>query len=276
MATTDTGGVEEWSGTRLTLDLWHPNCWAIEATSQTDGGVLAHAIYNTPKADGDTPNSVNGLFTAFADTNEEVEELLDAIRASDRGGPPRTARAVRTRPGRPGNVVREFFLEYDPADMMCPTLLEHGFVHSAPVRIEGGREEWQGVFRRRAHGDSGVARRGPGERGRGGDRAVDVVVGAAGTDPREQRLDTLTTTQREVYEHAREAGVLRVPRGRPPAIWPTISTCRRRRCSNTSGRRSRSCLIREARQPESGAGRCGHGGERRRRVGVARWLIGCL
>jgi len=30
--------------------------------------------------------------------------------------------------------------------MMCPTLLEHGFVHSAPVRIEGGREEWQVCF----------------------------------------------------------------------------------------------------------------------------------
>ena len=86
MAMSDTGGGEKWSGTRLTLDLWHPNCWAIEATRQTDGGVLAHAIYNTPKADGDAPNSVNGLFTAFADTNEEVEELLDAIRASDRAG----------------------------------------------------------------------------------------------------------------------------------------------------------------------------------------------
>jgi len=101
MATTDTGGVEEWSGTRLTLDLWHPNCWAIEATSQTDGGVLAHAIYNTPKADGDTPNSVNGLFTAFADTNEEVEELLDAIRASDRGGTSSNCKSGSDAPGTP-------------------------------------------------------------------------------------------------------------------------------------------------------------------------------
>jgi predicted DNA binding protein len=30
--------------------------------------------------------------------------------------------------------------------------------------------------------------------------------------PREQRLDTLTTTQREVYEHAREAGYYEWPR----------------------------------------------------------------
>ncbi|OYR75806.1 transcriptional regulator, partial [Halorubrum sp. E3] len=147
MAITDPSGAENWSGTRLTLDLWHPNCWAIEATRQTDGGVLAHAIYNSPKADGDAPNSVNGLFTAFADTNEEVEALLDAIRASDRSG---ELLELQERFGRardaPGNVVREFFLEYDPSDMMCPKLLEQGFVHSAPVRIENGREEWQVCF----------------------------------------------------------------------------------------------------------------------------------
>jgi len=196
---------------------------------------------------------VNGLFTAFADTNEEVEELLDAIRASDRGGPPRTARAVRTRPGRPGQRRTRVLLGvrsrgHDVSDATGTRVRPQ-----RPSPDRGRSRGVAGVFRRRAHGDSGVARRGPGERGRGGDRAVDVVVGAAGTDPREQRLDTLTTTQREVYEHAREAGYYEWPRGRPPAIWPTISTCRRRRCSNTSGRRSRSCLIREARQPESGA-----------------------
>ncbi|PHQ46034.1 transcriptional regulator, partial [Halorubrum sp. C3] len=78
MATTDAEGAGEWAGTRLTLDLWHPNCWAIEATGRTDGGVLAHAIYNSPRAESEAPNTVNGLFTAFGDTNEEVEALLDA------------------------------------------------------------------------------------------------------------------------------------------------------------------------------------------------------
>ncbi|OYR80371.1 transcriptional regulator, partial [Halorubrum distributum] len=147
MSTTDGKGAVEWAGTRLTLDLWHPNCWAIEATNKTGGGVLAHAIYNSPMAESDAPNTVNGLFTAFGDTNEEVEALLDAIRESDRAG---NLLELQERFGRardaPGNVVREFFLEYDPGDMVCPTLLEHGFVHSAPVRIEGGREEWQVCF----------------------------------------------------------------------------------------------------------------------------------
>jgi hypothetical protein len=30
--------------------------------------------------------------------------------------------------------------------MVCPTLLEYGLVHSAPVRIEDGRETWQVCF----------------------------------------------------------------------------------------------------------------------------------
>lgn len=214
MSTFDTREAETASGTRLTLDLWHPNCWAIEATERTSGGVLAHAIYNSPKTDAAAPQSVNGLFTAFGDSQAEVEELLDAIRASDRAG---DLLELRERFGRarnaPGNVVREFFLEYDPADMMCPTLLEHGFVHSAPVRIEDGSEEWQVCY--------------VGERSEIRDSLDDVceasgaevtvesvsASGSAGGTAREHRLDTLTTTQREVYEHAREQGYYEWPRG---------------------------------------------------------------
>ncbi|WP_277554318.1 helix-turn-helix domain-containing protein [Halobaculum limi] len=200
------------AGTRLTIDLWHPNCWAIEATEQTGGGVLAHAIYDTPKM---APESVNGLFTAFGDTNEEVEQLLETIRASEHAG---EILELQERFGRardaPGNVVREFFLEYDPNDMVCPTLLRHGFVHSAPVRIEDGREEWQLCF--------------TGERSEM-ETALDAVRADAGAEvsvvsitasdgpatrsEREQRLDTLTPTQREVFEEARAAGYYEWPRG---------------------------------------------------------------
>ncbi|ELZ47056.1 Bacterio-opsin activator HTH domain protein [Halorubrum coriense DSM 10284] len=213
MATTDAERSDEWAGTRLTLDLWHPNCWAIEATNRADGGVLAHAIYNSPRTETDAPNSVNGLFTAFGDTNEEVEALLDAISESDRAG---NLLELQERFGRardaPGNVVREFFLEYDPADMVCPTLLEHGFVHSAPVRIEGGREEWQVCFvgERTDIRESLDAV----QEASGAEVSVESMSssGHAGRTPREHRLDTLTTTQRKVFEHAREAGYYEWPR----------------------------------------------------------------
>lgn len=200
------------SGTRLTLDLWHPNCWAIEATEQTGGGVLAHAIYQAPKTALARPISVNGLFTAFGDDEAEVEHLLDVIRESDRAG---EVKELQQRFGRqrnaPGNVVREFFLEYQPDDMICPTLLEHGFVHSAPVRIEDGREEWQVCFanERSELQDALDAVR--------EDAGADVTVAAittsaSGRSERDQRLDSLTTAQRDVFEHARATGYYEWPR----------------------------------------------------------------
>jgi predicted DNA binding protein len=199
--------------TRLTLDLWHPNCWAIEATSQTEGGVLAHAIYNSPTTEGDGPGTVQGLFTAFGDTEGEVERLLEAIQASEHSG---DLSELQERFGRernaPGNVVREFFLEYDPSDMVCPTLLEHGFVHSAPVRIEDGREEWQVCFvDDRSEIQDALDRV---REDAGAEVTVDSITtteNGGGTE-RDQRLDTLTTQQREVFEHAREAGYYEWPR----------------------------------------------------------------
>lgn len=199
--------------TRLTLDLWHPNCWAIEATSQTGGGVLAHAIYNSPTTEGNHPGTVQGLFTAFGDTGDEVEQLLDAIRDSEHSG---DLSELQERFGRernaPGNVVREFFLEYDPNDMVCPTLLEHGFVHSAPVRIEDGREEWQVCFvddRSKIQTALDKVREQA-----GAEVTVDSITTAENgrSTERDQRLDTLTTQQREAIEHAREAGYYKWPR----------------------------------------------------------------
>jgi hypothetical protein len=199
-------------GTRLTLDLWHPDCWAIEATAEVGGGVLAHAVYNSPKTAA-TPSTVTGLFTAYGDADAEVEQLLATIEDSGYAG---DLLQVQDRFGRardaPGSVVREFLLEYDPDDMVCPTLLEHGFIHSAPVRIEDGREEWQVCFA----GDRSQTR--DALDGVRDDASAEVTVAAitssdAGQSTHEKRLDTLTAAQREAFEHAREVGYYEWPRG---------------------------------------------------------------
>lgn len=200
------------SGTRLTLDLEHPNCWAIEATERVDGGILAHAIYHTPKT---TDESVNGLFTAYGDSEREVETLLETIRESPYAG---SVLELQERFGRnqeavaPGNVVREFFLEYDPGDMICPTLLENGFVHSAPVRIEGGREYWQVCFageRERIEASlDGVREDGPAEV-----TVSSITTSDTARSARKRRMSTLTPTQREVFDLARERGYYQWPRG---------------------------------------------------------------
>ncbi|MBX0284979.1 helix-turn-helix domain-containing protein [Haloarcula salinisoli] len=205
--------IDQTTTTWLTLDLWHPNCWAIKATGETTGGVLAHSIYTSPKTDGNHSGKVKGLFTAFADDEPAVNDLLDAIRDSEHAG---ELSELQERFGRernaPGNVVREFFLEYDPDDMVCPTLLEHGFVHNAPVRIENGREEWQVCFvDERSQIDDALERV---REQAGAEVTVDSITTgeAAATTARDQRLDTLTAKQRDVFEHAREAGYYEWPR----------------------------------------------------------------
>jgi len=202
------------AGTRLTLDLWHPNCWAIDATQEVTGGVLAHAIYTTPTTADLRSASVNGLFTAFGDTTAEVETLLDRIDASPHSG---ELLELQERFGAghaaPGNVVREFFLEYKPGDMVCPVLLEHGFVHSAPVRIEDGREEWEVCF---AGERTDIE---PSLDGVREDAGADIEIkritsgGDSRQPERQRRLDSLTPTQREVFDLACDEGYYEWPRG---------------------------------------------------------------
>lgn len=200
------------TGTRLTLNLWHPNCWAIESTEQVGGGVLGHAVYNSPKA---TETVVNGLFTAYGDSTEQVEQLLETIQESPHSG---SVRELQERFGKhnaanaPGNVAREFFVEYNPQDMVCPTLLKYGFVHSAPVRIEGGREYWQVVF---AGERSEIEEQLDGVReDAGAEVTVSRISASPPTEPeRKRRVDTLTSSQREVFNLARKRGYYQWPRG---------------------------------------------------------------
>lgn len=195
---------------QLTLDLWHPNCWAIQATEQLSGGILAHSVYNTPVMESTT---VNGLFTAYGESEAEVEALIEHI-----GSSPLTVSISELdmtfdtyrQHIAPGVASREFFLEHDPTYMICPLLLEHGFVNSSPGRIEGGREYW----------DVGYA----GERSEieskietvcaetGADIEIARIGSVGGDSQRTLKLETLTRCQRQVFELARDRGYYEWPR----------------------------------------------------------------
>ncbi|MGB9958165.1 helix-turn-helix domain-containing protein [Haloferax prahovense] len=198
-------------GTRLTLDLWHPNCWAIESTSEYDGGILAHAIYDAPTAGVERSN---GLFTAYGESLDEVETLLDVIADSDLTGEVLELQERFDSRGKhvaPGSVAREFFLEYDPSDMMCPELLKQGFVHSAPTQIENGRERWEVWFAGAREEIQPRIETVMDETG--AEIRVASISTSEGAEPeRSRRLDTLTRSQRQAFELAREEGYYRWPR----------------------------------------------------------------
>jgi len=97
-------------------------------------------------------------------------------------------------------------------DMICPTLLEHGFVHSAPVRIEDGQEYWQVCF---AGDRNEIETAIDGVRDDGGaEISVETITSTpTGESTRKDRMDALTSTQREVFQLARNRGYYQWPRG---------------------------------------------------------------
>lgn len=198
------------AGTRLRLDLWHPNCWAIQATERNAGGILAHAVYDTPMTGGST---VNGLFTAYGESEAAVESLISSIESSPLT---ETVRRLQTQFDtrrhriEAGAVSREFFLEHDPGEMICPLLLEHGLVHTAPGKIEDGRESWDVRYAgQRTDIEAELATISD----QTGAEIHIESVGVVGGDPVQGRqLEQLTRSQRDVFELARERGYYEWPR----------------------------------------------------------------
>ncbi|MFB6178739.1 MAG: helix-turn-helix domain-containing protein [Halorientalis sp.] len=198
------------SGLQLTLSIWHPDCWTLEVTEETSGGLLAHAVYNTPN------ELVKGLFTAYGDSTDDVEALIEATKSSRLTD---SVLELRERYGNdgpespaPGNTTRELFVEYDPDNTISDALLAKGFIHSEPVRIRHGREYWPVFFPgSRADVESSIE-----EIADEYDADIDVTrITSSGTRTGEEarRMDRLSESQREVFELARERGYYDWPRG---------------------------------------------------------------
>ena len=203
-------GTQAASGLQLTLSIWHPDCWTLEVTEQTSGGLLAHAVYNTPN------ELVKGLFTAYGDSTDDVEELIEATKSSDLTD---SVLELRERYGNdgpnssaPGNTTRELFVEYNPENTISDALLSSGFIHSEPVRIRHGREYWPVFFAgTRQEVDAQIT-----DIAEAYDADIDVTritSSGARTGDEARRMDRLSESQREVFELARERGYYDWPRG---------------------------------------------------------------
>jgi predicted DNA binding protein len=191
---------------RLTLDIWHPNCWTLEVTERTPAGLLGHGVYET----GDL---ALGRFTAYGDTGDAIDDLVAATQDSRL-----TARVTElphewsTLGSGPvsGNATRGLLVEYEPTHSMNPPLVSRGFVPDAPVRIHDGREVWTVVTEasRATVWDRLAAVR------EEMNAEVDVVqITTPETGPATLlRTDDLSERQREVFELARDRGYYEWPR----------------------------------------------------------------
>lgn len=191
--------------TRFRLEIWHPDCWTLEVTERTEGGLLGHGVY-------EVDDGVVGRFTAFGNSVAIVDDLVTATRNS-----PLTAsvREFGYRGGAspfqpPGNAVRGLLVGYETDRSINGPLTSRGFIPDAPVRIQDGREIWT-VVTALPREDVRTAIR---EVRR--EMAADVTLLDVSTPavepPPPLGGDRLSERQREVFELARERGYYGWPR----------------------------------------------------------------
>lgn len=196
---------ESQTGSRLTLDIWHPDCWTLEVTDANDGGLLGHGVYT--KA-----NAATGRFTVYSASVPSLDTLCEAIHTS-----PLTTSVwemdhrygERTESPIPASVTRDLLVEYDAAKTINDALCSRGFIPDKPVRMADGREYWTVVV---TAGRTEITAR------------LDAVRAEMNADIRIQHIDSagastglfpmdaLSARQRETFELAREQGYYTWPR----------------------------------------------------------------
>lgn len=193
----------------LTLAVRHPDCWTLAVTAESDAGLLGHGAFTT--SDG----LARGRFTAYCDTLESVESLIELARTSPltRSVAEITESYEPRRPSRanPGNAAREMFVEYDPANSIDAAFVERGFIYDGPTRIRDGVERWSLV----THHDRERAGDLLDEVREGMDAKIDVerlsMVDRSST-AEARPLDRLSDRQREAFLLARRNGYYGWPR----------------------------------------------------------------
>ncbi|WP_160134937.1 helix-turn-helix domain-containing protein [Halococcus salsus] len=198
----------EGTGLRVTLDIWHPDCWTLAVTEDSDAGLLGHGVYTI---DG----SATGRFTVYGETDAETAALVEAVRAS-----PLTDSVWETDGAHvaglhavdepvPGNASRGIVVRYEIENSINDALVSRGFIPDEPVRMHHGREYWtvlvdadretvaERIAAVREEMDAEV-------------RIEDIAVAysATGVLP----LDDLSERQREVFDLARRRNYYTWPR----------------------------------------------------------------
>jgi predicted DNA binding protein len=200
-----TGGVGDVDerGVRVTLDIWHPDCWTLDVTSEADAGLLGHGVHSIG-------GTATGRFTAYADSTEGLDELVAAIRDS-----PLTESVWATEEEAhdastvEGSATRGLVVRYDMGNSINDALVSRGFIPDEPVRMQDGRERWTVLVhetRRTVHERLEEIRE---------EMDADIRVELI-TAPRSGsgmfRTDELSERQREVYELARRNNYYTWPR----------------------------------------------------------------
>ncbi|EMA41469.1 helix-turn-helix domain-containing protein [Halococcus hamelinensis] len=201
------------SALRVTLDVWHPNCWTIRTTERVDVGFLAYGVYS--RVDGRATTHV----TVYGDTRATIERALDVVDGFEsvyrmsgmKGGYDRRPAVTP-----PGNASRDLLVEHDGETQISEAFFARGFAHAERTDIHDGSERWTLLSNddRETIQDHFAAIRK--EEGaeiavQGIERATNPSNGGAEPLP----LGRLSHRQREVFRLARDRGYYRWPTETP-------------------------------------------------------------
>lgn len=187
----------------VTVDLWHPECWTLRTTGETDAGLLGR---RTVLHDG----VGIGAFEVHGESRDAVDALVEAARDSSLTEAVTDLASPEGPAGSTGPVTRGILVEFDPGPSIRSAFTDRGFLHAGPTRHEGGRERRSLVART----DRPSLGRAIDEVETAYDADVEVVrVRAAASDGTDDRpAARLSPRQREAFRLARARGYYGYPR----------------------------------------------------------------
>lgn len=207
MSETDNqNAAETFQTSQISLRIWHPNCWTLRVTEDTDAGLVGHGVYNH---DG----VLTARLTAYADTNDDIDDLLTRIEDSalteevkvinEYFGPkPGAANA--------GNATEELLVDYEPRHSIHDALISRGFVPEEEIRIHDGHEYWTVIV---AASRSAIQTRLDEVRDEmDADITVEGMKSARADTVQTISAEQLSERQREIFEFARREGYYTWPR----------------------------------------------------------------
>jgi len=56
-------------GSHFTLSIWHPDCWTLDVTEDTDAGLLGHGVYHVEE-------KVKGRFTVYGESEDAAPRVI--------------------------------------------------------------------------------------------------------------------------------------------------------------------------------------------------------
>lgn len=201
------GATVESDALRVTLELWHPNCWVLETTAATAVGMLSYGVFT--RADG----RATTLFTLYADETGTIDDAVDVIRSSaavcDVAEMTHSHRGTAT--VRPGNATRELLVDHDGTTQVANAFTSRGFVLAEPVDARDETEYWTllaGMGRGRVERALDAIR--------DAEDAEITVTSVSTADRAAERgplpLTRLSSRQREAFRLARRRGYYDTPR----------------------------------------------------------------